>query len=64
MHGVQQLGELVETLPVLAGVLLPLHNCFSQLFDVGHAELIKHRLAFQAVLWHCRRESRPRQGLI
>lgn len=54
MHGVQQLGELVETLPVLAGVLLPLHDGLPQLLDVGHPDLIKHRLALQAVLWHCR----------
>lgn len=53
MHGVQQLGELVETLPVLAGVLLTLHNGFAQLLDVRHPNLIKHCLALQAVLWHC-----------
>lgn len=55
VHGVQQLGELVETLPVLAGVLLALHYGFSQLFDVRHADLVEHRLALQAVLGHCRR---------
>lgn len=34
MHGVEQLGELIETLPVLAGVLLTLHNGFPQLLNV------------------------------
>ena len=56
MHGVEQLGELIETLPVLAGVLLTLHDSFPQLLDVGHPNLIKHRLALQTVLWHCGRE--------
>ena len=54
VHGVQELGELVEALPVLAGVFLPLHDGLAQLLDVGHADLIKDRLALQAVLWHCR----------
>lgn len=52
MHGVEQLGELIETLPVLAGVLLTLYNGFPQLFDVRHPKLVEHRLALQAVLWH------------
>lgn len=45
MHGIQQLGELIETLPVLAGVLFALHDGFAQLLDVGHADVVKHRLA-------------------
>lgn len=53
LHGVQQLGQLVEALPVLAGVLLPLDDGFSQLLDVRHPDLIEHRLALQAVLWDC-----------
>lgn len=56
MHGVEQLGELIKTLPVLAGVLLTLYDGFPQLLDVRHPNLIEHRLALQAVLWHCRRE--------
>lgn len=55
MHGVQQLGELVETLPVLAGVLLAFHNGFPQLLNVRHADLLEHRLTLQAVLRYCRR---------
>lgn len=54
MHGVEQLGELIETLPVLAGVLLALHDGFPQLLNVRHPNIVEHRLAFQAVLWHCR----------
>lgn len=53
MHGVQQLGELIETLPVLAGVLLALHDGFPQLLNVRHPNIIEHRLALQTVLWHC-----------
>lgn len=53
MHGVEQLGELIETLPVLAGVLLALHDGFPQLLNVRHPNIVKHRLALQAVLWHC-----------
>ena len=41
VHGVQELGELVEALPVLAGVLLPLHDGLAQLLDVGHPDIIK-----------------------
>jgi len=55
VHGVQQLGELVEALPVLAGVLFALHDGLAQLLDVGHADLVEHRLALQTVLRHCRR---------
>lgn len=55
MHGVQQLGQLIETLPVLAGVLLALHDGFPQLLNVRHPNIVEHRLALQAVLWHCRR---------
>ena len=61
VHGVQELGELVEPLPVLAGVLLPLHDGLAQLLDVGHADLVKDRLALQPVLWHCSGE-RKRRG--
>lgn len=53
LHGVQQLGELVEALPVLAGVLLPLDDGFSQLLDVGHPDLVEDRLALQTVLGDC-----------
>lgn len=53
LHGVQELGELVEPLPVLAGVLLSFNNGFSQLLDVRHADFIKHSLAFKAILWYC-----------
>lgn len=53
LHGVQQLGQLVEALPVLAGVLLPLDDGFSQLLDVRHPDLIEHRLALQTLLWDC-----------
>ena len=56
MHGVQELGELVEPLPVLAGVLLALDDGLAQLLDVRHADLVEHHLALQAVLWHCRGE--------
>ncbi len=55
MHGVEQLGELIETLPVLAGVLLALHDGFPQLLNVRHPNIVEHRLALQAVLWHCGR---------
>lgn len=61
MHGIQQLGELIETLPVLAGVLFALHDGFAQLLDVGHADVVKHRLALQAVFWHCRRRRAKEQ---
>lgn len=53
LHGVQELGELVEALPVLAGVLLPLDDGLSQLLDVRHPDLIEHRLALHPVLWDC-----------
>lgn len=53
VHGVQQLGELVESLPVLAGVLLALHDGFPQLLNVRHADLLKHCLTLQAILRHC-----------
>ena len=56
MHGVEQLGELIETLPVLAGVLLALHDGFPQFLNVRHPNIVEHRLALQAVLWHCGRE--------
>ena len=55
MHGVQQLGQLIEALPVLAGVLLALHDGLPQLLNVRHPNIVEHRLALQAVLWHCRR---------
>lgn len=61
VHGVEQLGELVEALPVLAGVLLALHYGFAQLLDVRHADVVEHRLALQAVLWHCGEEKHRRQ---
>lgn len=61
VHGVEQLGELVEALPVLAGVLLALHYGFAQLLDVRHADVVEHRLALQAVLWHCGGEKHRRQ---
>lgn len=54
VHGVEQLGELVETLPVLAGVLLALHDGLPQLLDVRHTNLLEHRLTLQTVLWHWR----------
>ncbi len=55
MHGVEQFGELIEALPVLAGVLLALHNGFPQLLNVRHPNIVEHCLALQAVLWHCER---------
>lgn len=64
MHGVEQLSELIKTLPILAGVLLALHDGFSQLLNVGHPNLIEHRLALQAVFWHCRAEKRQGQELV
>lgn len=63
VHGVEQLGELIETLPVLAGVLLTLHDGFPQLLDVRHPNIVEHRLAFQAILWHCRRGQTKDQHL-
>lgn len=63
MHGVQQLGQLIETLPVLAGVLLALHDGFSQLLDVRHPNIVEHRLALQAVLWHCGRNQRSTSAM-
>ena len=53
LHGIEQFGELVEALPVLAGVLLSLYDGLAQLLDVGHPDLVKHGLALQAVLWYC-----------
>lgn len=58
MHGVEQLGELIETLPVLARVLFTLHDGFPQLLDVRHPDLFEHCLALQAVLWNCVRRER------
>lgn len=58
MHGVEKLGELIETLPVLAGVFLALHNGFPQFLDVRHPNVIEYGLALQAVLWHCKRGTR------
>lgn len=63
MHGVEQLGELIETLPVLAGVLLTLHNGFPQLLDVRHPDIVEHRLALQAILWHCGKRETKGQHL-
>lgn len=55
VHGIEQLGELIETLPVLARVLLTLYDGFTQLLDVRHPNIVEHRLALQAILWHCER---------
>lgn len=53
LHGVQKLSELIEPLPVLAGVLVPFDDGFAQFFNVGQADFIKHSLALQPILWYC-----------
>jgi hypothetical protein len=53
VHGVKKLGELVEALPVLAGVFLSLDDGLPQLLDVGHPDLIKHCLTLQTIFRHC-----------
>lgn len=55
VHGIEQLGELIETLPVLTRILLTLYDGFTQLLDVRHPNIVEHRLALQAILWHCER---------
>lgn len=62
VHGVEKLGELIETLPVLAGVLLALHYGFSKLLDVVHPDLLKHCLALQTILRHWGEKTRSRSS--
>ena len=55
VHGVHQLGEVVEELGAPRHALLPLVDGFGQLPDVALAHLVKGRLALQSLQWHCRR---------
>ena len=55
MHGVHELGEVVEQLGAPGHALLPLVNGFGQLPDVALAHLVERRLALQSLQWHCRR---------
>lgn len=52
MHGVQDLGELVES-PGAGGGVLPLASDDAvEFLDVIHAELIKELLVLQAIHWN------------
>lgn len=53
MHGVQQLGELVEPLPALPRVVGAFSYHLPQLLDVVCPHFFKCRLAFEAILWNC-----------
>lgn len=53
MHGVKKLGQLVEPLPALPGIVGTLRYHLPQFFDVICPHFFKRSLAFEAILWNC-----------
>lgn len=53
VYGVQELGQLIEPLPALPGIVGTLSHHLPQLFDVIRPHFFKCSLASEAVLRNC-----------
>ena len=53
MHGVQELGQLIEPLPTLPRIVGTFSYHLPQLFDVICPHFFKCSLASEAILWNC-----------